>query len=274
MPKSKYSTGNLILAVIMMLFGILMIVPVIWMVSTAFKTEAQIWQHNWIPDPFTLENFETVVERIPVFRMLMNSFIVSITATLGQLLTATLAAYAFARINFFGRNVLFMMFLGTMMIPGTVIIIPLYLIVDSLGLINTYGGLIIPSLVSIFAIFLLRQFFFTIPRDLDESAYIDGASRFRILFQIIVPLSKPAYAALFIFSFMAVWNDFLWPLLVTTGESMRPIQVGLAYFQMGFTMDFGATMAASFIASAPIIIVFLFANKYFVEGITLTGIKG
>lgn len=274
MKESKFSLVNLILAAGLLFGGIIMLVPVFWMASTSFKTLAEIFLPNWIPNPFTLENYQVVLERIPIFRMLFNSFFVSIMSTFGQLLTATLAGYAFARIRFWGKNVIFMLFLGTMMIPSTVIMIPLYLIIDTFGLINTYSGLIVPSLVSVFAIFMLRQFFSTIPKELDESAYIDGASRLRVLFEIIAPLSKPAYGALFIFSFMGVWNEFLWPLLITTGESMRPIQVGVAYFQLGHTMDFGATMAASFIASAPILIVFLIANRTFVQGITMSGIKG
>lgn len=274
MPDSKYRPGNIILAALMLLFGVVMVIPVLWMIATSFKTPAQTWLPNWIPNPFTLENYRLVMERIPVVRMLLNSILVSTVATLAQLLIGTLAAYAFARIRFVGRNVLFMLFLGTMMIPTYVLIIPLYLIVDRIGLINTYAGLIMPKLVSVFAIFMLRQFFLTMPRELDESAFIDGAGRLRVLFQIIVPLSKPAYGALFIFSFMNVWNDFMWPLLATSDEWMRTIQVGIAYFKDSNTREYGPTMAASFMASIPILAVFLAANKTFVQGITMSGIKG
>jgi len=244
------------------------------MISTSFKPLDQVWRGNWIPNPATLDNYKKVFDRIPFARMTVNSIFVSLTATVGQLLIATLAAYAFARINFIGKDVIFMIFLGTMMIPGYILIIPLYLIVDSLGMVNTYGGLILPKLLSVFAIFMLRQFFSEVPKELDESAYIDGASRIKVLFQIIVPLSTPAFAALFIFSFMNMWNDFMWPLIVTSSEKMRTIQVGIAYFKDAHTTDYGATMAASFLASIPILIVFLFANRSFVQGITMTGIKG
>ena len=221
-----------------------------------------------------MENYETVFSKIPVLKMIGNSLFVSGVATFFQLLIGTLAAYAFARIRFVGRNIIFTIFLGTMMIPGYILTIPLYLIVDKLGMVNTLAALILPRLVSVFAIFMLRQFFYSIPRELDESAFIDGASRFRVLFQIIVPLSKSAYAALLIFSFMNMWNDFMWPLIVTNSETMRTIQVGIAYFKDSNTMDYGATMAASLLASIPILVVFLIANRSFVQGITMTGIKG
>jgi multiple sugar transport system permease protein len=199
---------------------------------------------------------------------------ISFLSTSGQLFIGTLAAYAFARIRFIGRNIVFLIFLGTMMIPSYVLITPMYLLINRLGFLNTYAALIVPKLISVFAIFMLRQFFLSMPKELDESAYIDGANRFRVLFQIISPNCKPAYAALFIFSFMGVWNDFMWPLIVTNSETMRTIQVGVAYFKDNNATRYGPTMAASFLASIPILIVFLIANRSFVEGLTMTGIKG
>lgn len=266
--------NNLLLGAVMLVFGVIMVIPIVWMISTAFKPMKQVWQANWIPNPPTLANFEKVFERIPVMRFLFNSLVVSTAVTFFQLLIGTMAAYAFARINFKGRNVIFVLFLGTMMIPQYILIIPLYLIIDMLGLVNTYAALIVPKLVSVFAIYMLRSFFSTMPRELDESAYIDGASRWRVLFSIFVPLARPAYAALLIFLFMNAWNDFMWPLIVTSEESMRTMQVGVAYFRDSNKTDYGATMAASFLCSAPILIVFLFANKQIVQGITMTGIKG
>lgn len=273
---SSFSTvrkTNVIISLFFLVFSLVMLIPLIWMVSSSFKSLDQIWQPNWLPDPITLDNYKKVAERIPVVRFLTNSMIVSIISTVIQLLVATLAAYSFARIRFRGRQIIFMTFLGTMMIPSYILIIPLYLMIDRLGLANSYAGLIMPKMVSVFAIFMLRQFFLSIPRELDESATIDGANRLKILFKVIVPLAKPAYAALFIFCFMGVWNDFLWPLIVTSEENMRTIQVGIAYFKDANTTDYGATMAASFLASVPILIVFLIANRKFVQGITMTGIK-
>lgn len=274
MPENKYSISRIIVAILMLAAGVIMIIPVLWMLITSLKTKGQVYSPNWIPAPFTLENYVSVFDKIPVASMIGNSMIVSLISTFFQLFIGTMAAYAFARIRFVGRNVLFTIFLGTMMIPAYILTIPLYLIIDGLGLIDTLAALILPRLVSVFAIFMLRQFFYSIPQELDESAFIDGASRFRVLFQIIVPLSKPAYAALFIFSFMNMWNDFMWPLIATNSETMRTIQVGIAYFKDANTIDYGATMAASLLASIPILIVFLCANRSFVQGITMTGIKG
>jgi multiple sugar transport system permease protein len=270
----KTANINNIISLLMLFFGILMIIPIIWTISTSFKPLLQVWQPNWIPNPPSLINYGKVFSRIPVFRFLYNSFVVSFIATFAQLLITTLAAYAFARIRFKGRNVMFLIFLGTMMIPAYILIIPQYLIIDYIGLINTYTALFLPRIVSVFAIYMLRAFFTSIPQDLDESAYLDGAGRFTVLFKIIVPLSRPAYSALFIFIFMTVWNDFMWPLIVTSQEKMRTIQVGIAYFRDANTTDYGATMAASFIAAAPVLVTFLIANRQFVKGITLTGIKG
>jgi multiple sugar transport system permease protein len=274
MLHSKYRPGSLILSAVLIALGFFMIIPMIWMISTSFKVREQIWLSNWIPVPPTLENYRQVISLVPIARMLLNSIFVSLVSTLGQLLIGTLAAYAFARIRFTGRNVIFMIFLGTMMIPGYVLITPLYLIISRLGFLNTYAALIVPKLISVFGIFMLRQFFLSMPKELDESAFIDGANRFTVLFRIISPNCIPAYAALFIFSFMGIWNDFMWPLIAINKETMRTIQVGIAYFTDSNTLKYGPTMAASFIASIPILAVFMIANRHFVAGLTMTGIKG
>lgn len=265
---------DLALSVIMLLFGLVMIVPVVWMISTSFKPLKQVWLGNWIPNPVSLENYRKVFQRIPVLTFLKNSVIVSALVTGGQLVISTLAAYAFARINFTGRRIVFIIFLGTMMIPSYILIIPLYLIIQRLGIVNTYAALVLPKLVSVFGIYMLRGFFSAMPRDLDEAAYMDGASRLQILVRIYVPLAKPAYAALFIFLFMNAWNDFMWPLIVTSSEKMRTMQLGIAYFKDSNKTDYGATMAAAFLSSAPILLAFVFVNKQFVQSITMTGIKG
>ncbi|MDR2305529.1 MAG: carbohydrate ABC transporter permease [Treponema sp.] len=274
MLHSKYNPGSLILSAVLIACGFFMIIPMFWMISTSFKVREQIWLPNWIPTPPTLENYRQVISLVPIVRMLLNSVFVSMVSTVGQLLIGTLAAYAFARIRFAGRNVIFMIFLGTMMIPGYVLITPLYLIISRLGFLNTYAALIVPRLISVFGIFMLRQFFLSMPKELDESAFIDGASRFRVLFQVIAPNCMPAFAALFIFSFMGVWNDFMWPLIAINKETMRTIQVGIAYFTDSNTLKYGPTMAASFIASIPILAVFTIVNRQFVAGLTMTGIKG
>jgi multiple sugar transport system permease protein len=254
----------------------LMLLPLIWMISTTLKTNGQIWKipMEWFPNPVTFENFKEVWQRVPLPRLFFNSLFVSASTTVLQILFASFAAFSFARIQYWGRDVIFMLFLGTMMIPNYVLIIPLYMIMDTLHLLDTYWALILPGLVSAFSIFMLRQFFLSIPKDLDEAAYIDGATRLQIHLRIILPLSKPALATLTIFVFMNQWNDFFWPLIATSSENMRTLQLGLAYFQQANTTEWGPLMAVSLIATLPILIVFSFAQRWFIEGIAMTGIKG
>lgn len=272
----KPRIGNLIWSILLWIGAIFMLLPLLWMLSTSFKTNGQIFTYHiqWIPHPFTFENYRQAWTEIPMIRFFLNSIIVACTTTVLQILVCALAAYGFARIRFVGREIIFLLFLGTMMIPKYILIIPLYLIMGQLNLINTYGGLILPGIVSAFSIFLLRQFFMNIPIELDEAAIIDGCSKLQILFRIYFPLSVPALSALTILAFMGAWNDFFWPLIVTSSDSMRTLQLGLAYFQTSYTTQWGALMAASTIASIPVLVVFFFAQKRFIQGITQTGIKG
>jgi multiple sugar transport system permease protein len=246
------------------------------MISTAFKPEGIIWKYPivWLPDPFTLENFNDVFRYMNVGRLFFNSVFVAAVTTVIQAIVASLAAFAFARIRFAGREAIFMGFLATMMIPQYVLLIPLYIIISRFNLMNTYAALILPSLISAFSIFLLRQFFRSIPIDLDESARIDGCNRLQILYKIILPLSQPALVSVSIFVFMNSWNNFLWPLLVTSDQNLRLLPLGLSYFQVANSTRYGPLMAAASLASAPLIFIFLIAQKRFIEGLALTGIKG
>lgn len=257
-------------------FGLLMITPLLFMISTSFKTEGQIWKYDiqWIPDPIILDNYIRVFTDMPFIRFFVNSLIVAGGITLGQIITGYLAAYAFARIRFTGRDKIFMIFLATMMIPSYVLIIPQYIMTDKLGLMNTYAAMILPSVVAAFSIFLLRNFMYSIPMELDEAAMIDGCNRLQILIKIIVPLTKPALSAMVIFVFMNAWNNFLWPLLVTSSESMRTIPLALSYFQTSNDAEYGPLMAAALVASFPILIVFMLAQNKFIEGMTMSGVKG
>ena len=185
-----------------------------------------------------------------------------------------MAAYAFARLRFKGRDRLFAVYLGTMMIPAIVTIIPAFLLINAFGWMNTYWALFTPTVSSVWGIFLLRQFFQTIPRDLEDAARIDGASDWTIYWRIILPLSKPALATLAIFAFMGSWKDFLWPLIVTNRSDMRTVEVGIANFSSMYQIDWPHQMAAAVIVMLPIVVVFVLAQKYFVRGITMTGIKG
>lgn len=256
-----------------------MVAPALWMLSTAFKPESEVLstQPKWIPDHPTLENFKNLQGRaaeFPIFRWFCNSLGISLTVTLLTLLVTSMAAFAFSRLQFKGRDTLFLVVVATMMIPSQVSLIPVFLIVQKLGLFNTYAGMIIPGLASGFGVFLLRQFFISIPKELEEAAYMDGASLWTIYWRVILPVAQPALATLAIFTFLGSWNDFVWPLIITNDVEMRTLPVGLSIFQGRYTSEYGITMAAAAIGSIPVIAAFLVFQKKITSGIALTGIKG
>ena len=255
--------------------------PFIWMLSTAFKLPKQVysWPPSLLPNPWMFSNFPFAWKAAPFGRFCINTCIVCALIIIERLLFSTLAAYAFARLDFPGRNLWFTLLLATMMIPGQVTLVPVFLITKRLGWLNTYQGLALPSLASAFIIFWLRQFFMTIPRELEEAARIDGASRFRILWRIVIPLSKPAIATLTLFSFNEGWNMFLWPLIATTKQDMRTIEVGLSFLRLQLggqtaAYEIPALRAGNTMAIMPVILVYLVLQRQFVQGIALTGLKG
>ena len=249
--------------------------PFIWMILTSFKDMSEIYVYppKWFPSKLNFENYTNAFSAAPFGRYYFNSVFVAATVTLGQLITCSMAAFAFARLKFWGRDVLFFIFLGTMMIPYNVTMIPSFMVLYWLGWIDSYTALIVPGLASAFGTFLLRQFFMTIPKELEEAAYIDGATKLQVLRKIIVPLAKPALATLSIFTFMGVFNDFIWALIVINSESMNTVQLGLAIFRDRYLTQWDLLMAGSVTAVLPILIVFFFAQKYFIKGITLSGLK-
>lgn len=253
----------------------LTVAPFLWMVLTSFKDVGEIFRYppTWWPETFTVQNYRDAFEAAPFGRFYLNSLFVSVTVTLGQLITCSLAAYAFARMEFWGRDVLFYLFLGTMMVPAHVTMIPSFMVLHWIGLIDTYGALILPGLASAFGTFLLRQFFLTLPKELEEAAFIDGCGRLRVLWQIILPLARPALATLAVFTFMGVFNDFLWALVVVNSEKLYTVQLGLSIFRDRYATEWGSLMAGSVVATLPILLVFFFAQKYFIQGIALSGLK-
>lgn len=270
-------TSKLTLAHLLLLIGSLaMIIPFLWMLSTALKTDRQayIFPPEWIPDPFVWGNFSEVWEALPFGRFFINSTLVAVLVTLGQLVTCSLGAFAFARLNFPGRDRLFLLYLGTMMIPFQVTMIPVFILMRWLKWLDTYQGLIVPCIFSAYGTFLLRQFFRTIPRDLEDAAKIDGCSYLRIFWNVALPLSKPALATLGIFVFMWSWNNFMWPLLITNRLEMKTLPLGLSYFLGQYTIYWNLLMAGTTLTVVPVLVVFFFAQRYFIEGITLTGLKG
>ncbi len=268
-------SNTILLHVIIYGLALLTVAPFIWMVLTSFKdiNEILVYPPKLFPSVFHFENYVNAFAAAPFGRFYFNSVFVSITVVLGQVITCSLAAFAFARLQFWGRDVLFVIFLGSMMIPGQVTMIPSFMVLYWLGWIDSYAALIVPGLASAFGTFLLRQFFLTIPKELEEAAYIDGCSRLGVLWRIILPLAKPALATLAIFTFMGVFNDFLWALIVTNSEEMRTVQLGLAVFRDRYSTEWEKLMASSVSATMPILIVFFFAQKYFIKGIALSGLK-
>jgi multiple sugar transport system permease protein len=250
--------------------------PFLWMISTSLKSDSQvlIYPPVWIPNPPVWGNYAEVVRLVPFARFLMNTIIVSVTVTILELITSSFAAYAFARLRFPGRDKLFLLYLGTLMIPGQVTIIPNFLLMSWLGWVDTYAALIIPAAFSAFGTFLLRQFFLSIPPELEQAARMDGASYFQTYRHIILPLSGPALATLAVFAFMTQWNAFLWPLIVTNKEVMRTLTVGIRYFGDDAPGQFNYLMAGTVMSIIPILLVFLFLQRYFVRGVALTGMGG
>jgi len=273
--KALSISGTVALHLLLYGMAFMTVAPFLWMLLASFKDLGEILQYppTWIPQRIILDNFVNAFQAAPFGRFYFNSLFVASAVTLGQLFTCSLAAYAFARLHFPGRDILFYIFLGTMMVPGQVTMIPGFMVLHWLGWIDTYAALIVPGLASAFGTFLLRQFFLTIPRDLEDAAAIDGCSRFGVLWRIILPLSRPALATLAIFTFMGVFNDFLWALIVVSSEDLKTVQLGLAIFRDRYQTDWGQLMAASVTATMPILLVFFFAQKYFIRGITLSGLK-
>lgn len=263
----------------MLVAALVMVAPIVWMISTSLKPEGEVLSAvpRWIPQTPTVENYQELADRsaeFPVARWLLNSVGISLTVTALVLVVTSMAAFAFSRLRFKGRDRLFMIVVSTLMIPAQVSLIPIFLIVQKLGWFNTYQGLIIPALASTFGVFLLRQFFITIPMELEEAATIDGATVWTIFWRVILPLGKPALATLAIFTFLGSWNDFVWPLIISNDVEMRTLPVGLSIFQGRFTTEYGITMAAAAIATVPVIIAYLFFRRRVTDGIALTGLKG
>lgn len=281
MSKFNYKTTLDILAYLIIILGALtMLVPFLWMISVSLREPAQQFSRNIIPDPVTLQNYIDLFKDLPnqaFFYLTYNSFKLSILAVIGQVLTCAMAAFVFAIVKFKGRDFLFALLLGTLMIPSQVSLIPDFIIFRYLGLIGTQWPLILPAFWGgAFGTFLLRQYFLTIPRDLVDAARMDGASLFDIFWRVYMPLSKPAVAALSIFVFKDSWNDLLHPLVyLPTDMSQTTLTVGLAFFQQQLQAGgkFTVLMAGAFLSIVPLLIIFFIAQKQFIEGIALSGVK-
>ncbi len=275
MPMKTVRFKTLLVYALLLAMTLIYMGPFLFSVSISFSSGKDVfrWPIRLIPDRWTLENYERVWQELPFGRWLFNSVIVAAVQTVSNLFFASLAGFTFARLRFAGKNVIFMLFLATLMIPGIILIVPQFLILNQFRLINTYAGLILPGVVTVVSIFLMKQFFETIPRDLEDAARIDGCSHFRLFWQIFLPVSTPALAAVAIYTFQGSWNNFLWPVIVTTTKEMFTLPVGMAYFRHEYQVQWTLLMAGTVLISLPILLIFLIFQRYFVQGIATMGLK-
>ena len=290
---NRLSLGKKIaLYAILSVGAITMLAPFLWMLGTSIKQPDEVFSTGggikFMPEHFLWRdqvidgvkvrawwgNYPDAWREISFPRLYLSSIFVAVVGTLGQVLTSSMAAFAFARLRFPGRDKLFLAYLATMMVPGSVTMIPVFVIMKHLGWINTYYALIIPGLFSAYGTFMLRQFFMGLPAELEDAAKIDGSGYIGIWANVILPLSKPALATLTTFTFMGFWGSYMWPLVVTVTEELRTLPIGLRYFVGQHSTNYTQLMAGSMIALIPVLLLFLFNQRYFVEGIKLSGIKG
>jgi multiple sugar transport system permease protein len=252
-----------------------MVGPFVWMVLTSVTGDGQLGRADapLLPDPATVDPYGRLGDAFPFWRFAANSIGVAIASTLLQLFTSATAAYAFSRLRFRGSNLVFLLYLATMMIPMQVIIVPLFIEMRYLGLVDSYAGLLLPTVVSSFGVFMLRQAFMALPKELDEAAYVDGAGHVRVFAQVLLPLVAPALATFAVFAFMSSWNAFLWPLVIAQTEAHMTLPVGLSLLQGRYSTAWNVVMAGSTVSVLPILALYVFAQRYVVRGITFTGIK-
>ena len=276
-PPYQRKLVQIIVYLLLIAGSLIFLLPLFWALSSSFKTDYQVLEFppRWFPDPFRWENYPEALTYVPFGKYAVNTLIIAIGAIFGNLISCTIIAYGFARLRAPGKNFLFVLMLSTMMLVEPVRIIPMYIEFNMLKWIDTFLPLIVPAFFgSPFYIFLLRQFFMNIPSELEDAALIDGANRLQILWNVILPISKPALAAIAIFNFQGVWNDFLYPLVFLHKNSNYTIALGLNFFRSSYNVHWGYLMAASISALIPMVFVFFFFQRYFIEGITFSGIKG
>jgi len=266
---------NPMIYLILIIGGILMVAPIYWSLISSLKSPAEVFDGKWLLSMNRLyfQNYVDVVKLLPFGRFFLNSLFIAISITILQVFLSSLAAYAFARLRFPGRDRIFLLYLATLMVPGQVTVIPLYFIIKYFGGIDQYAGVIFPAAFTALGTFLLRQFFMTIPRELEDAAYIDGASRFAVYWKIILPLSLPALATLGIFVFINAWNDFFWPFIVLSDTQKLPLPVGLTKLATAHASDWTRLMAGTMIALLPALLVYIIFQKFINKGIVLTGFK-
>lgn len=273
----KKAVPNLFVYVVLLIFAAIMVLPFLWMTSTAFKFEQDVFKFpiQWFPTNIRWMNFNEVFTQIPFIMYYGNTIKLSTIITVGQLLTSALAAYSFAKLRFRGREKIFLLYLATLMVPWQVIMIPQFMVIKTLGLVNSHMALILTQIFTPFGVFLLRQYFIGIPMEYSQAAKIDGCTELGICFKIIVPMAKPALFTLVILTFMGTWNDYLAPLIFLNDDNLRTLQLGLRYFQAEHSTSFALLMAGTLMSLIPIIIVYIVAQKQIINGMASSGgLKG
>lgn len=273
--KRIFRSKTFIIHLILIIGSIAMVLPFIWMVLTSLKTYPESIQIPpvLIPEEFQWGNYKEVFGLLPFFKFMSNTLIITVVRTAGQILFCSLAAYAFARIVFPGRNFLFLLALSVLMVPGQVFLLPQYMIMVKLEWLNTLQAVIVPGLFSAFGTFLLRQFFMGLPKELEEAARLDGCNHFQIYWKIMLPLAKPGLIALGIFTMLWTWNELMWPMIVNSSPESMTLSVGLSSLQGQYLTNYPILMAGSFLAILPMLILFIFLQRQFIEGIAITGGK-
>ncbi|MDQ3929427.1 MAG: carbohydrate ABC transporter permease [Chloroflexota bacterium] len=270
--------GYVVNYTILTLLALIFVLPLLWMLSTSLKPKSQWFAATieWIPRTFTLENYTKIFNnsQTPIERWFVNSIVVATVTTILILAVDALAAYAYARMEFRWRNQIFGLLLATLFLPGIMFLVPNFVTIANFGLLNNYAGVIIPGLAGVFGVFFLRQFFTSLPKELEEAAQIDGATTFQTFYKIVLPLSKPALATLGIITFLASWNDFLWPLLVLKDRNLQTLPPGLRTLQGAYTSEYGLMMAGAVIVAIPVLIIYIALQRFIVASVASTGLKG
>jgi len=276
MAMKKLKLQKIVFFIILGIAALVYIGPFLFSLSISFNADKNVfeWPIKLFPETLTLDNYKNVWNELPFGKWLFNSVLVTTIQTVTNVFFSALAGFAFARLEFKGRKLIFGLLLSSLMIPGIILLVPKFIILNEFQLINSYGGLIIPGLVGVTNIFLMKQFFETIPKDLEQAALIDGCSYFRIFWQVFLPISKPALAAVAIYTFQGSWNEFLWPVIVTYTEDMYTLPLGMASLRTELLTDWPLLMAGTILISLPTLMIFIIFQRYFVQGVASSGLKG
>lgn len=263
--------------ILLVFIALLFLIPMFWMLSTSLKPQRELFTRTieWIPQTITFDNYVKLLNNpaTPIGRWFLNSFLIASAVTILVLVVDSLAAYAYAKMEFPGRKILFGLMLATLFLPGIMFLVPQFVLVANLNLLNNFAGVIFPALAGVFGVFFLRQFFAGIPAELEEAAEIDGANKFQTFYMIVLPLSKPALATLGIITFLGSWNDFLWPLLVLRSRDLQTLPPGLRTLQGAYTSDYGVMMAGAVIVAIPVLLIYIALQRYVVQSVASTGLK-